>query len=75
MRLPWRDDLARAFVRQLMQELTSYPRTKTTDLLIAAWLGESRIRDVLSRATQGGGHVLPTVRSESHAPRSYVIAT
>jgi hypothetical protein len=60
MRLPYRGDNERTFVRQFVQELVAFPHGRTTDTVMSAWLGEANIRTVLERgATTYGTPNIP----------------
>jgi hypothetical protein len=60
MRLPYRTDDERTFVRQFVQELIAFPHGRTTDTVMSAWLGEANIRTVLERgATTYGTPNIP----------------
>jgi hypothetical protein len=63
--LPFRDEASRAFVRQFIAELTSFPHGRSSDLVMSFWLGESQMRSILAKGTQQG-HAVPNIAHGGH---------
>jgi hypothetical protein len=58
-RLPWMGEEARGYVRTKIEELTQWPYSRHDDTVMADWLGELKLDEVI--AAGSGPHLVPNI--------------